>query len=587
MTRTCLFLLSKCTLIFLLVLTSQFAGQGKARASEKSDDDILVRVETTRFGYQHRITRWEKVRDLDSRDEWNLGPTTVTTRFRVNDYNADLPGRQSIAKALELWNNNGNLYRTLIDPSHWSANNMLTGERDRDLNKYFQSIRSEIERITELSRSLEQDVEFMRQVLTSQKWYSSESYDVSDMRGRYVHEVTIKNEGVATRHVGKWDVYTLGKFEPRLSSEGDESEIVAPFELTNDYGGSGDWHYASQVYVTIWRLTGDDIEKIRRIIDTFEATTDRLVARNAQELGLSDEHAERYSQTTQPLLNQIFSEAYREALFEIVRHMWFFSGQDFPNELMEKRPAQDLPLEKWHRTTSLPEDNGVWLDGHGVPIIRDGAALMLPEDIQGDLMRIAFPVRGYIHTSPPAEINWPDFSPYAHTNVPDRSISVDTDVKHKLLTRRNGEFTASYRENEVIEVDAREMETQPGQFLSFSNAGIYAIETSFATFPYDQVLGDEIIVPAAVLTSEDVLKEPLPDGFHEVKLMNALLPATGELELNYNLMLGPSPLNDSGETWANNSTDKINIRFTVTTAGLGFPDLRNNRAEGAALGEAL
>ena len=419
--------------------TQEFGPDGSAPAID--ENALLFRITVNRAGQKLQVNRFlgePKTEQVS----WTYGPAIA--EFAVHNHTAldETDRRKWLIGTLGNWSSNIDYYldlilqynrsdpsRSAMPPARWA---------------YYESIEPEIERLSAVVKSQADDVAFMLRFLAKQQWHALEdprphnvfligppSVDVT-LEHAYAHRV-YRNYNAEIDY--KEEVVSIANLTASNRNRNHRHSASDPVDFAFNPVAPADLPKTAEVQFpdlhldfmfAQWDVTEGDLRRVREIIARWESLSPELLPVSAQELSLRGEAAERYNETTAPLLRELFHDAYRRGLNEMVRHLWYFSEQEMPRQMQPARPD----------STELIYDEYPWVDVNGVPLVRLDTPLLIPDLASGLKFRIAVPQQGFVQARSVAE-----FVGFEHFNREDFEISSSKPIAHRLLHRLPRNYT--------------------------------------------------------------------------------------------------------------------------------------------------
>lgn len=366
---------------------------------------------------------------------WSHGPYRMTARLYAQGKAAQTQGRSAIIAYLERWQTHREHYLKVLD----SHRRVQTYDGVKPLRAvYYGKISGEVRRIMEAAKNAKRDIDFLASLLKRQRSYQTGTEPLGPIDPRAPVTADIRFAGAkATVKRTTARIY-FGKFDGQNTST--ENRQIAPntFQLTPgepDFGQLFDpnnpapYSFIPNISVDVLDLAGCETDQLDIILMGFEKRLQALTPAPAEQFDFTAQELDWYSKTTSALMTRIFRETYRQAVYEAVRHAWALSGAAMPREMQLGRASADQELLNWHQGYQDPVDTDYYVDGGGVPLVRQGAPLRLPAQIDGRQMRIYIAETG--GTAPTFIGQITSYPGFTHRSI---SRTTSPGVTHRMMT---------------------------------------------------------------------------------------------------------------------------------------------------------
>lgn len=572
------------------------SGQADIDRSGSSPDGsaLLFRVTVNRSGFINKVNSYSaqpKIEDVT----WTYGPAIA--EIDVYQHTAlDWPERRKwLIGTLGAWSPNIDYYHDLIaqfgrtDP----AQSYLPAARW----DYYERIEPEINRLSAVVKAQADDVEFMLRFLGKQQWHALEASNGSllfatappavdvELENAYGHRTYYNYNAVIDK---KEETVSISNLAASNRNRPHPSSLLGPMDFSPEPVAPRDLPKTADVQFpdldldfvfSQWDVSEADLERARDLIANWQSVSSQLQPVSASDLSLSGEAATWYTETTAPLLQEIFHNAYRDGLNEVVRYLWYYSDQEMPRDM---RPASPDTPDALYQAYTL-------VDSNGVDIIRNDASLRLPDLSAGRKFRMTLAQQGFVQArSMSGFVGFEDF------NRENFELSATKPITHRLVHRlpqshyREAIFKALSRPGDydmppqstrnysiefdpkinqwtnldgksLVEIDANPNDSDIPVLADFNSIDRNQDGAYFSM----QFMAEDALSLSDPITFDQELSDR---AFLELKSQNAEYPFT--VDAQYTLKT-PYP---EQEFMRQRREEELTLKIEFTTSDLGFPE---------------
>ncbi len=564
--------------------------------------EILVRLTVKRKG-QESFT--DTSLRQSHRLHWDYGPAIATVRFPMKTEMGDTDRRNWIYSTLDNWVPNSDYYLDLL--KRYERADMSKSYQPKARKAYFSQISDEVTRLMEAAKSYESDVKFMRHIIDKQRWFASaqpytgtvyasgaaplveimpakvSAYKQYENSGTPAKQAGIiyRPSGIGGSNAGDIEkvndlgVMPLPTFPQAMLGNEHATENSALAELT------------MRVYLSYWNLSATEIERIQQLVANWDTVAQDLTPMSAGELFLNKAEREWYGNTTAPLIAEMHRNAYREALNEIIRHLWFYADEPVPADMYVPSPDANTPSYTGQG----------YVDANGVPLVQRNAPVSLPTIKEGMRVRIVFPTLG---TAMPDDLNT-FIDPYNYIR---KELKTDADdgLRHQMVVQDPyGNHGFEHNFQGVPHPGNYDLPPESNRNSIFDFGALDGINSFDSQQTRAEIASDlsNIVLPEFTFTSasqapktnansEGIRARFFPEkdddeivlttfsyyssanSFHEVKSAGVVFPMTLSIQMRLEEHGEPPAIYPPEHQWNDEGVEEVEITVEVTTGDVGF-----------------
>ncbi len=433
---------------------------------DSSDADILLNLKVTRRGdadlkldtfFYEGLQYWR----TNEETHWTHGPYELEARLYANTDHSEVDGRQTILRFLRQWGEHRDHYLSILE-SYAQARTQSGVDPQR--RAYYAKLDAEIRRIVEAARLLANDVAFLEALMERQRTYDlgTERYGPIDERSPLTAQVSFAGGQVRQRFQGG-RVY-FGRFDGVQDQTVERTILASEFEIVPGIpelapiagfdGPPPKFEFVPNVSVSVFDVSRCQTDQLEILILSLDKRFTDLTPKPVSAFDFDSQEADWYEETTRPILTRIFRETYRQAVYEAVRYAWAFSDAEMPADMQLGAREFDQQRYIWHSPYESPASKELWVDHNGVPIIKDGANLRLPTDLNGRHMRIYVAEAG---GRSPADL-WNLYT-YKGFNRVSLQKTMSPGTEHDILTWEYQNSQEGRAEYEIVRYGDRKINT--------------------------------------------------------------------------------------------------------------------------------